>query len=249
MQASRQTYGDLNCYVMAPEADPRSADGVVILCHGFGAPGDDLVPLAGEMVRQAPQLGERLMFVFPAAPLTPPELGGGRAWWPIDMMELQRALDRGEFRDRRAESPELLPQSREMVQTLVEQVRSQTGLPLSRIVLGGFSQGAMLATDVSLRLEDSPAGLIVFSGTLLCQDEWRRLAPGRSGLRVFQSHGTLDPLLPFAAAEELRDLLAQAGLTVEFHAFPGMHTIDGEGMRAAVALLKAVLPPRSDLEV
>ncbi len=243
MPISRQTLGDLACHVVTPAGDPQSIDGVVILCHGFGAPGDDLVPLAAEIVRRDPPLGERLMFVFPVAPLTLAELAGGRAWWPIDMTELQAAQERGIFRDRRLEMPEQLPAARGLLQGMISAVLTQTGLPLSRLVLGGFSQGSMLATDVTLRLDAAPAGLIIFSGTLLCEAEWRKLAPGRKGLPVLQCHGTSDPLLPFQTAEWLRDLLTESGMQVEFHSFAGMHTIDREGLQSAVRLIDRVLPP------
>jgi phospholipase/carboxylesterase len=121
----------------------------------------------------------------------------------------------------------------------------QANLPLSRAVLGGFSQGSMVSTDVALRLEEAPAGLCILSGTLIGEPEWRRLAPSRAGLPVFQSHGTVDPLLPFASAEALRDLLAGAGLGVEFHAFDDGHTIPPEVLGALAEFLvkKLSAPP------
>ena len=66
-----------------------------------------------------------------------------------------------------------------MLMALVDELGRGTGLAPGRIVLGGFSQGAMVATDVALRLEEPPAALVVLSGTLLCQDEWRRRAVWR----------------------------------------------------------------------
>jgi len=96
---------------------------------------------------------------------------------------------------------------------------------MDRLVLGGFSQGAMLATDVTLRLEEAPAGLCVLSGTLLCEKEWRLRAARRAQLPILQSHGRQDPILPFQGAVWLQEMFEGAGMTVEFHPFDGPHTI------------------------
>lgn len=221
----------------------ESPELIAVFCHGFGAPGEDLVPLAGELLRRRPQLAQRVRFVFPAAPLDLAELGipGGRAWWPLDMLRLQAAIEQGEFRNLRNDSPELLPAARDKLVELIDDQRASTGLPASRLVLGGFSQGSMLATDVAFRLEDAPAGLVVWSGTLLCEDQWRALAPRRSGLPVVQSHGHEDPILPFAAAGWLRELFEQSGLDVKFIPFHGFHQIPDAAIEAAADLMVDVL--------
>jgi len=217
---------------------PRAA---VVLCHGFGAPGDDLVSLWGEVLERQPSLAD-VRFYFPAAPLSLGGFGWGdsRAWWMIDLQTMA-ALNQGtpdalrEFRKREVEG---LPEARALLAGLVEEIQKDTGLPLGKIVLGGFSQGAMLATDLTLRLPESPAGLVIFSGTLLVEDQWRALAPRRKGLQVLQSHGRQDPLLAFAAAEWLRDLLGGAGLDVQFLPFDGGHTLTLEVVDALAGFLE-----------
>ncbi len=244
MDRKTVTLGDLTCRMIGPpESQPPEA--VVVLCHGFGAPGTDLVPLADEYIRCRPELGDRVQFVFPEGPLTIPEVPGGRAWWPIDMLKLQDSIAQGEFRNVRQKVPPLLPDARRRLTAVVDEMRSRTGLPLSQFVLGGFSQGAMLATDVTLRLPESPGALIVYSGTLVAEPEWKELAPQRAGLRVLQTHGTRDPLLPFEAAEWLRDLLTEANLDVDFRGFPGTHTIPGEAIPASAELIGTLLPAPS----
>jgi phospholipase/carboxylesterase len=225
------------------QGTPGPPSAAIILCHGFGAPGDDLVGLAPELVRAAPLLSTA-RFYFPAAPL---ELGGfgfgdARAWWMIDIEAIARLQQRDEeaLREFRRREPEGLPAARRALHALVQEIANQTGLPFSKLVLGGFSQGAMLATDVALRLEEPPGGLVILSGTLLIEDTWRAKATGRAGLPVFQSHGRADPILSFAAAESLRDLLRAAGLTVEWVPFDGGHTIGAE----AVSGLKDFLMQR-----
>ncbi|MFZ5438868.1 MAG: alpha/beta hydrolase [Myxococcota bacterium] len=209
----------------ASQQPPKAA---VILCHGFGAPGTDLVDLGPELARRVPALAD-VRFYFPAAPLSLGELGWGdsRAWWMIDMaaiQALQFASD-DELRAFRRSEPEGMAAARKALLAVVQHVANHTGLPLGRIVLGGFSQGAMLATDVALRLEERPGALCILSGTLLTEDTWRTKALTRAGLPIFQSHGRQDPILPFKAAEWLRDLLTECGSPPEFVPFDGGHTI------------------------
>ena len=124
-----------------------------------------------------------------------------------------------------------------MIFEVIGRLQEESDLAPSDIFVGGFSQGAMLATDVALHMETGPGGLIVWSGTLLCEDLWRELAAKRSAMKVVQSHGRLDPLLPFAAAEWLRDMFLENGFDVEFLPFNGPHTISMEALAAAARLL------------
>ena len=191
----------------------------VMLLHGFGAPADDLVPLAQV-------LDVRAQFSFPAAPIDMgPQYFGGRAWWMLD----PDVFDHPE-RDRSNETPEGLPAAREQILAAIEKIDGP-------LVIGGFSQGAMLACDVALHTNRPLAGLVLMSATLINAPEWRKLAPARKGLPVFQSHGTRDPLLTFEAAEKLRDLLLEAGLGVEFHPFRGGHEIHADVMAQLAAFL------------
>jgi phospholipase/carboxylesterase len=187
----------------------------VVLLHGFGAPGTDLVPLGRLLGAPA---GTR--FVFPEAPLSlsPLGYGEGRAWWMID-------LDRPLPRDRSGEQPERLPQVRAQIGALLDELPALLGPAAERPVLGGFSQGAMLACDVALHRARRPAGLVLLSGTLLCEDVWRARAGELGGLAVLQSHGRHDELLDFAAAERLRDLLCEGGAELTWIEFSGGHEI------------------------
>lgn len=210
----------------------------VMLCHGYGAPGTDLCGIAGEVVAQRPALATRARFLFPEAPL---ELDfmpfAGRAWWHIDVGRFERALATGELEKLFDEVPDGLPAARKALRACLDAWCAATGTPLSRVLLGGFSQGSMITTDLALRLEEAPAALAIFSGTLLCRPEWTRLAPARRGLKVLQSHGTHDPLLPYPAALELKALLEGAGLDVKFLSFPGGHGLDGDVIEAFAELV------------
>lgn len=238
--------GGLSCRVLdATERAGGDLRGVVVLCHGYGAPADDLVGLAPEVLHRRPELAQHLRFVFPGAPLSLGLPFGGRAWWPIDVERLERAMQRGETRDMSDEVPAGIETARRALQRLLEELLRMTGLTMDRVVLGGFSQGAMLSTDVALRLDDAPAGLALFSGTLLMREEWRQRAARRRGLSVLQTHGRQDPLLPFSLAEELASMLGGAGLDVDFRPFDGPHTILTENVDALADFLHARLIERA----
>lgn len=212
---------------------PPVADQTVVLLHGFGAAGDDLVPLAGELT--APRATR---FVFPAAPL---ELGGiygdARAWWLLDLDRLEQELRAGVPRDRRAEIPPGLADARATVMRLLDQLAARDPRSCERVVLGGFSQGAMLAVDVALHRGAPLAGLLVMSGTLIAETEWAPRMTQLASVPIVQSHGRSDPLLPFSIAELLRDRLRAAGATVDWLPFVGGHEIPRAVLAAATALL------------
>lgn len=211
----------------------------IVLLHGYGAPGDDLVGLAQEL--GAPP-GSRI--VFPEAPLAlEGVLGGGRAWWPIDMARIQVALLTGQIDGFLNEVPDGLTESRRAVVELLDVLERDLGAAPERTVLGGFSQGAMLSLDVALRTERTLAGLVLLSGSLICASEWRPLMPKRRGMNVLQSHGSSDPILLFPIAEALRDLLREAGLEVDWVPFKGGHTIGLEVMDRLARFLTKITPP------
>ena len=203
---------------------------VVVLMHGYGAPGTDLVPLWREL-----PVPKDVRFVFPEAPL---ELGfGGRAWWPIDMARLQDRFSKSDVDRLTAEVPEGIDSAREAVLDLLDVLARDFDAAPEKTVLGGFSQGAMLATDVVLRSERTFGGLAVLSGTLISHLEWRPLMAARRGLPVLQTHGRNDTVLPFAVAEQLRDELVAAGLGVEFIPSNGGHGIPGSALEGLVKLI------------
>jgi phospholipase/carboxylesterase len=213
--------GSLRARIVAP-VNPRLT---VVLMHGFGAPGDDLVALAD--VLDLPDVA----WVFPEAPL---ELGGlygdSRAWWMIDLASLERPTDRS------GEIPPGLADARTALLGALDEVGRRFPTPL---VLGGFSQGAMLALDVALADTRPLAGLVLMSGTLLARSIWEPRMAARKGLRVLQSHGRVDPLLPYTAAVTLRDLMAAAGMDVSFLEFHGGHEIPPPVLGAVVDFLQS----------
>jgi phospholipase/carboxylesterase len=209
----------------------------VVLLHGYGAPGDDLLPLAE--VISVPH-GTR--FIFPEAPLAL-RLGFGdsRAWWMLDLERRQREMASGLARNLSREIPAGLAAARVRVVKMLEELVRHQKVDPRKTVLGGFSQGAMLACDVMLRTDMPLAGLVLLSGTLLAMDEWVPLMPKRRGLKVFMSHGSRDDLLPASLSEQLRDLLVRSGLNLEWVGFQGGHEIPEPVVIRLGAFLRGVL--------
>lgn len=219
-----ERFGDLNVCVCGGTDGSGGGDGpLVVLQHGFGAPGTDLVALA--RVIPAPRA---VRFAFPAAPLALSAMGfmdDARAWWEIDMMRLQMQLMSGSIDGLLQEVPEGLAEAREKLSVTIEALEKSLGVSQDKVFIGGFSQGAMLSCDVVLRSSRPFAGLVLLSGSMIAQSEWVPLMPARARVPVFQSHGTHDPILPYRAGERLRDALTSAGLSVQFNAFRGQHEI------------------------
>lgn len=224
------SWGGLRARITGGTDRQGGGDGpLVVLLHGFGAPGDDLVPLSRVL-----DVPSEVRFLFPEAPLSLGGFPGGdaRAWWMIDIDAIQR-----HDRDRTREYPEGLPPAREAVRALLDRAQAELGAPGERTVLGGFSQGSMLALDLALHDDRPLAALALLSSTLIAQDHWLPRMPARAGLPVLQSHGRADPLLPFDMAERLRDELRTAGLPVTFVPFQGGHAIPGDVLDALGQLI------------
>ncbi|WP_166827811.1 alpha/beta hydrolase [Thalassoroseus pseudoceratinae] len=227
MKRQTETLGGLQCIVIDELPDGTQPTHVVVMCHGFGAPGSDLVPIGAETLRAFPSLRERVQFIFPAALLSLADQGmpGGRAWWPLDLEERLQAIASGDLRILRNEFPPGLDAAADALSACLQEIQETRGVPSSAVTLSGFSQGGMLVTHVALESSEEFAGLSVFSGTLICEDRWKERLAARSSLPILISHGTQDPILPFAAAEWLRDLFQSSGWPVEFIEFDGPHTI------------------------
>ncbi|HVW26413.1 MAG TPA: hypothetical protein VHC69_13685 [Polyangiaceae bacterium] len=210
---------------------------LVVLLHGFGAPGDDLVPLFRQL-----DVPRHVRFAFPEALLDLGELlgsgyAGGRAWWMIDPSWFLP-----ENQGKHAERAKAVPEGLADARTRVGQVLAGLGAKPETTILGGFSQGAMISTDFALRAEKPFAGLALMSGSIVAIDEWQPLFGKLRGVRVMQSHGRSDPILPFAAAERLRDLLKNAGADLRWVEFSGGHTIPLSALDALGKLIRDSFP-------
>ena len=220
-----------------PDREGGGTGPVVVLFHGFGAPGDDLVPLW--RVLDVPQ---ETRFVFPAAPLSLDfGFGDARAWWMLDMERLAQKRAEGNWAELIQEVPDGLSAAREKVIDLLTLVRKELHVASGELLIGGFSQGAMLACDIVLRTDQDFAGLVLLSGSLIAKNEWAALISRRKGLPVFQSHGTDDPILSPVVAQQLREMLTTEGIPVEWHEFRGGHEIPMDILERLGVFIKEVL--------
>ncbi|WP_436717297.1 lysophospholipase [Roseiconus lacunae] len=238
--------GSLDSFCLEPTGD-SPPEAVVVLCHGYGAPGSDMVGVVQDWASLLGGQASRYQFLCPLAPLSLAELGmpGGRAWWSLNMARMMEAVQAQRFEELHAETPPGLDAARtqlgELIQTALERMADKTGQKIDDIPLaiGGFSQGAMLTMDTALQGPcRAPNLLFQFSGTVICQPQWNVQMSRLSHTRVYQSHGTVDPILPFASAERLRDMLISAEVDLKFHQFYGPHTIDGDSIQTTATMLK-----------
>lgn len=194
------------------------AVGSVIWLHGLGADGHDFESIV-------PELGlpddRRLRFVFPHAPMRPVTINGGmtmRAWYDIISLDKDGPQDETGIRD-----------SAEQLRLLMER-EHQRGIPYSRIVLAGFSQGGAIALHAALRCEHDIAGLMALSTWLplsaTLEDEVFANPQAQSRkLPIFLAHGTFDPMLPVNLGHASRDTLTEAGYVIEWHEYPMAHSL------------------------
>ena len=190
----------------------------LVLLHGYGSSAERWAPFTKTI--QWPDGGR---FVFPQAPdVTVPPDGpsDGRAWWRLD---LASHIPRGQsIPDLSATQPPGLKAAASLVDELLGNLQRSPGGP---IVLGGFSQGAMVASEVAFQSEARLQALVLLSGTLVDETSWERNFDRRRGLPVFLAHGRADSILPFAVAERFRTKLEAAGLKVTWCPFEGGHEI------------------------
>lgn len=205
----------------------------VILFHGYGADAFDLQSLADLIPTRT-----AWNYLFPQGVQEVPIGPGwtGRAWWNLNMERLQAAASGGPEWDTSEEKPETLAQVREKVMKMI----AALGVPWNRIVLGGFSQGGMLAADIALHAPEPPKGLLLMSTALINKTEWKLHANKRSGLPFFQSHGQMDSVLTFKNAQRLETFLTQNGLKGSLLKFPGGHEIPQVVLQKAGEFLNSI---------
>ncbi|MFQ5958778.1 MAG: alpha/beta hydrolase [Alphaproteobacteria bacterium] len=197
--------------VQAPASGgaPRA---LVVLLHGWGADGNDLIGLAPSWARLVP--GAR--FVSPHAPYPCDENPMGRQWFS--------------FRDRDPRAvAEGAAHAGRIIDAFVDAELAATGLGDERLALVGFSQGAMMALYVALRRERTCAAVIGYSGALIGGDTLP--AELRAKPPVFLAHGDADPMVPFESLAAAVEALGALEVPVRWHVARGVgHGIDGHGL-------------------
>lgn len=211
----------------------NKAEKSLVMLHGYGANMRDLAGIAGI----SPTF-KNFNWYFPDGILKVP-IGPfmmGKAWFPIDMELLNEAMNKGGFDHLFANHiPEGLDVAAE---TLIEFVSKEVSHPF---VLGGFSQGSMLANYLTFEKNLSPEALILLSSTLVARNKWQsRLSTSSWGKPIFQSHGTDDPVLPVSMARELKEIFESYHRKIDYHEFTGGHEIPPQVLQALITFLERV---------
>ena len=195
--------------------DPSEAPtGSVIWLHGLGADGNDFLSIVPEL-----KLPDTLplRYVFPHAPMRPVTINFGyvmRAWFDLVSPQLDQRIDEEGIRA-----------SIQLVTKFIEQEES-LGIPSERIILGGFSQGAVIALCTGLCFPKKLGGVIALSGALpLAERVFSESSEENRDLPIFIAHGTEDPVVPFVLGETTQAALKQQGYPVTWHHYPMPHTV------------------------
>lgn len=208
----------------------RAPKAAVVWLHGLGADGHDFEPVVPEL-DLPPSLAVR--FVFPHAPRQPVTINGGyvmRAWY--DVFD-----DRGV---RREDEPGVRASQRR-IEALIARERER-GIPATRIVLAGFSQGGAMALHTGLRHGEQLGGIMALSCFLPLADSVAAEASlANRDLPIFIAHGTDDPLIPVARGRDACSRLRESGYRVDWHEYPMPHSVCAEEIRDIGAWLRSVL--------
>ena len=218
---ARQEPASLEAVTLDSEGAPA---GAVIWLHGLGADGHDFAPLFREAALP------RTRVVLPHAPVRPVTVNGGmamRAWYDIQAPDVQQDPDLNGIRE-----------SAKRVIAVIEGLEAE-GIPAERIVLGGFSQGGVMALWSGLSFPRPLAGIAALSGYLPAEPP---LAEAQRATPVFMAHGRQDSLIPCALGEAARDRLADLlDRPPRWRDYSMDHGVNEEEARELVTWLKEVL--------
>ena len=209
-----------------PSVAPASGtapQSLVILLHGYGSSGDDLIGLAPYWRASLPHTA----FMAPNAPDICPGAPGGYQWWAL--------TDLG--RESRAAG---VRQAAPLVNAFIDMHRAAYDLPNAKVALVGFSQGTMMALHVGPRRPEALAGIVGYSGRLADAEALQTEVTTKPPLLLV--HGDADPMVPFTAMGQAETEFKGLGFDITTHASPGLgHSIDEAGLRLGGEFLARVL--------
>ena len=198
-----------------------AATHLIVLCHGYGADGNDLIGLAPHWQRLLPTAA----FVAPNAAERCAGSPTGYQWFPItrlDPGEMQRGVESASG----------------MLNAFLDAELARLNLAGDRLALVGFSQGTMMSLQVGLRRAVKPAAIVGFSGLLARGTELEPLSPDTPPILMI--HGDADQMIPAQAMLASAMMLGAAGACVQWHIAPGLgHGIDPVGLDMGGAFLSA----------
>lgn len=194
------------------------AAGAIVLLHGRGTSEQDLAPLLDVFDPRG-----RLVGAFPRGPLELPPIG--HHWYAVE--------------DGRPD-PETFRATYERLGLWLAGLADRTGVPIERTVLGGFSQGTVMAWALGLGPgRPRPAGILAMSGALPDVPGFELQLDGLAGLPVAITHGAQDPVIPVERGQEARDRARAAGAEVVYRETEVPHIIDPRVVPGLVSWLDA----------
>jgi phospholipase/carboxylesterase len=210
---------------VAVPASGRDPQSMVILLHGYGSNGADLMGLVPYWRASLPDT----VFMAPNAPEICPGAPGGYQWWSL--------ADRG--RESRAAG---VRQAAPLVNAFIDMHRTAYDLANSKVALVGFSQGTMMALHVGPRRPEALAGIVGYSGMLADADALQTEVKTKPPLLLV--HGDADQMVQFAAMGQAEAEFKRMGFEIGAHAARGLgHSIDETGLRLGGDFLARVLHP------
>lgn len=212
--------------LQGPHRDPFSGEGaqsLVIMLHGLGASGDDLIGLADALSPIFPRTG----FYSPNAPDQFTEADFGFQWFPRGLNDIERL--------------EATRRSEGLVNTYIDRLLSQHQLESSRCVLMGFSQGTIMSMHLAPRRASQLAGVVGFSGMMTTGDTLPEEITSWPPFTLI--HGTQDLVLSASESQNAAQALNALNIPVDLHLLSGLgHGIDDRGLRIAADFIARVLP-------
>jgi len=212
------------------EINPKtSAIGSVIWLHGLGANGNDFVPIiqAFDLPSHLP-----LRFVFPHAPFIPVTINNGhvmRAWYDIHSLTTEHISDNAGIEN-----------SIKEVTKLIEH-ETTLGIPSERIILGGFSQGSVVALSLGLTYPKRLGGIIALSGYLSHRNEiQKKLTDTTRTTPIFLAHGEKDNVVPYFLGEITFQFLQKNNCQVDWHSYPIAHSVSIDEINDITHFLKKI---------
>ena len=208
-------------------------DAAVIWLHGLGADGRDFEPIVPELRLPA---ALRLRFVFPHAPIQPVTINGGmrmRAWY--DILQLGGG----------PEDEKGIRASQGLLGKLIEREKSR-GIPASRIVLAGFSQGGAIVLQAALRYPERLAGVLALSTYLpLAAKLAGERHAANAALPIFMAHGLEDSMVPVDYSRKVVGQLKEQGYQPVYQEYAMGHEVNEALLAKLTGWVARTLPARS----
>jgi phospholipase/carboxylesterase len=217
----------ISCIEIEPAAQAEKS---IIWLHGLGADGNDFAPIVPEL--NLPKT-LNVRFIFPNAPVMPVSINNGYkmpAWFDIYGVDLGSKIDATG-----------IAKSVSTLGVLIAR-EIERGVATKNIVLGGFSQGAVIALIAGLTYPESLAGIIALSGFLpLAQETFANGSSANKHIPIFMAHGTEDPIVPINMGALSYEALKGAGYPASWHSYAMPHSVCGQEIHDITEFLLKVL--------